>query len=178
MIPSPEKRRAAPVGTGSPPSVPRHTRTPRSIRGMTEIAREEGFKEIADCFATLARVQEAKADVLRRRWISPHISPPFYYARRSARCVGAYSLQPARRSVSYAIAVFRSVPPAQRHLDALATNGGEICGLGQCRSRKRGRRSVRVYGRRVLAGTGSGRQPRAAVLGVCTCEPLIAAMTA
>jgi len=28
---------------------------------------------------------------------NPHVSPPFYYARRSARCVGAYSLQPARR---------------------------------------------------------------------------------
>ena len=43
---------------------------------------------------------------------------------------GAYSLQSARRSVSYAFAVFRSVhPPSQRHLDALATNGGERCGL-------------------------------------------------
>jgi len=41
----------------------------------------------------------------------------------------SYSLQPARRSVSYAFAVFRSVPPSQRHPDALATNGGEICGL-------------------------------------------------
>ena len=60
---------------------------------------------------------------------SPHISPPFYYARRSALRKGAYSLQPARRSVSYAFAVLRSVPPSQRHLDALATNGGEICGL-------------------------------------------------
>ncbi len=59
----------------------------------------------------------------------PVISPPFCYARRSARCDGAYFLQPARRSVSYAFAVFRSVPPSQRHLDALATNGGEICGL-------------------------------------------------
>ena len=68
---------------------------------------------------------------LRVRWntASPHISPPFHYARRSARCDWAYSLQPARRSVSYAFAVFRSVPPSQRHLDALATNGGEICGL-------------------------------------------------
>ena len=62
---------------------------------------------------------------------SPHISPPFYYVRRSARCVGAYSLQPARRSVSYAFAVFRSVPPSQRHPDALATNGGEMCGPGR-----------------------------------------------
>ncbi len=60
---------------------------------------------------------------------SPHISPPFYYARRSARRVGAYSLEPARHSVSYAFAVFRSVPPSQRHLDALATNGGQTCGL-------------------------------------------------
>ena len=59
----------------------------------------------------------------------PVISPPFYCARRSARRDGAYSLQPARRSVSYAFAVFRSVPPSQRHLDALATNDGEICGL-------------------------------------------------
>ena len=60
---------------------------------------------------------------------SPHFSPPFHYARRSARRKGAYSLQPARRSVSYAFAVFWSVPPSQRHPDALATNGGEKCGL-------------------------------------------------
>jgi len=41
----------------------------------------------------------------------PHFSPPFYYARGSARRKGAYSLQPARRRVSCAFAVFRSVPP-------------------------------------------------------------------
>ena len=46
----------------------------------------------------------------------PRISPPFSYARRSARSKGAYSLQPAQRSVSYPFAVFRSVPPSQRHL--------------------------------------------------------------
>ena len=61
---------------------------------------------------------------------SLHISPPFHYARRSARRVGAYSLQPARHSVSCAFAVFRSVPPSQRHFDVLATNGGERCGSG------------------------------------------------
>ena len=65
-----------------------------------------------------------------RTGTSPHISPPFYYARRSARRVGAYSLQPSRRGVSYAFAAFRSAPPSQRHLDALATNDGEICGQG------------------------------------------------
>ena len=64
-----------------------------------------------------------------RPGFGPHISPPFCYARRSARCDGACSLQPGRRSVSHAFAVFRSVPPSQRHLDAL-TNGGEICGPG------------------------------------------------
>ena len=69
-----------------------------------------------------------------RRAPGPHFSPPFYYARRSARRVGAYSLQPGRSSVSYAFAVFRSVPPPQRHPDALATNGGEICGLGSALS--------------------------------------------
>ena len=66
----------------------------------------------------------------RTQLTGPHISPPFYCARRSARRVGAYSLQPTRRSVGYAFAVFRSVPPSRRHLDALATNGGEICGPG------------------------------------------------
>ena len=59
----------------------------------------------------------------------PHISPPFCYARRSARRKGRTPC--SRVDVVSATPSPSSgpCPPSQRHLDAL-TNGGEICGPG------------------------------------------------
>ena len=102
---------------------------------------------------------------------SPHISPPLYYARRSARCVGAYSLQPTRRSVSYAFAVFRSVAPSQRRLDALATNGCEKSGLGLGRGRRRAERqagSTSVDAAGMAPGTLIGEVPRSPAADAAT----------
>ena len=61
---------------------------------------------------------------------SPQIAPMSYCGRGSARCSGPYSLRPLRRT---AVRLQRSLSPCaplQRRLRALATNLGEICGLG------------------------------------------------
>ena len=110
----------------------------RSARRKGAYSLQPARRSVGYAFAVFRSVSPVTVASRRRRderrgdmRASPHISPPFYCARRSARRVGAYSLQPARRSVSYAFAVFRSVPPSRRHPDALATNGGEICGLAR-----------------------------------------------